>query len=222
MLARIAAGMALAAGLFVLAGWAGGLVPRNAGAVQPADGVQIMVETNGVHTAIVMPIVTQDVDWRRDFPGVALPRGGETPTHISIGWGEREVFLNTPTWGDLKIGTALRIVFAGGQSVMRVASYVRPAPGPDHRPVVVSRDGYLRLARAIRASLPDTGSKPRRALRAIDGGDSYYRALGHYTLANSCNTWTGDRLADAGLSMGLWTPFAGGVMRWIEWPPPGP
>lgn len=216
MLARILAGMVLAAGLFVLAGWAGALVPRNAGAVPPADGVQIMVETNGIHTAIVMPIVTQDVDWRRDFPGVALPRGGEMPTHVSIGWGEREVFLNTPTWGDLKIGTALRIVFAGGSSVMRVASYVRPAPGPDHRPLVISRAGYVRLARSIRASLPPTYGQPRQPLGGLDRADAYYEAVGHYTLANSCNTWTGDRLADAGLPMGRWTPFAGGVMRWIE------
>ncbi|MXO71583.1 DUF2459 domain-containing protein [Altererythrobacter buctensis] len=219
--------MALAAGLFVLAGWAGALIPRNndadSAAGPRADGVEVMVETNGIHTAIVMPMVTQDVDWRQDFPGVALARGGEMPTHVSIGWGEREVFLDTPTWGDLKIGTALRIAFAGGPSVMRVASYVRPAPGPDHRPVVISRAGYRRLARSIRASLPDAGGGPRQPLRGVERGDTYYAALGHYTLANSCNTWTGERLADAGLPMGRWTPFAGGVMRWIEPPAtPGP
>ena len=103
------AGMALAAGLFVLAGWVGALIPRNADVPPPADGVQIMVETNGVHTAIVMPVVTQDVDWRQVFPSAAWSQNGELPTHVSVGWGEREVFMNTPTWGDLRAGTALRV-----------------------------------------------------------------------------------------------------------------
>lgn len=226
MLARILAGMALAAGLFVLAGWAGALIPRNADAHDDAhddsgpaiDGVQIMVETNGVHTAIVMPVATQDVDWRQVFPSATLAQNGELPTHVSVGWGEREVFMNTPTWGDLKAGTALRVAFAGGTAVMRVANYVRPAPGPNHRPVVISRAGYVRMARAIMASLPPAGSTPRQPLRGVSTPDAYYDALGHYTLANSCNTWTGDRLADGGLRMGLWTPFAGGVMRWFEEP----
>lgn len=218
MLARIAAGMALAAGLFVLAGWAGALIPRNADAEAPADGVQIMVESNGVHTAIVMPVVTQDVDWRRVFPSTAVPANGQLPTHVSVGWGEREVFMNTPTWGDLKATTALRVAFMGGTAVMRVANYVRPAPGPNHRPVMISRAGYVRMARAIMASLPANGDVPHQPMRGVSTPDAYYDALGHYTLANSCNTWTGDRLADGGLPMGWWTPFAGGVMRWVEEP----
>jgi uncharacterized protein (TIGR02117 family) len=218
VLARIVAGMALAAGLFVLAGWAGAMIPRHAASPAPADGVQIMVETNGIHTAIVMPVVTQDVDWRQVFPSTALVTNGELPTHVSVGWGEREVFMNTPTWGDLRTTTALRVAFRGGTAVMRVTNYVRPAPGSNHRPVVISRAGYVRMARAILASLPDNHGRPRQPMRGVSTPDAYYDALGHYTLANSCNTWTGDRLADGGLRMGLWTPFAGGVMQWVEEP----
>lgn len=218
MLARILAGMALAVGVFVLAGWAGALIPRNTDAPPPVDGVQIMVETNGVHTAIVMPVVTQDVDWRQVFPSAAWSQNGELPTHVSVGWGEREVFMKTPTWGDLQAGTALRVAFAGGTAVIRVANYVRPAPGPNHRPVVISRAGYVRMARAIVASLPDNHGVPHQPMRGVSTPDAYYDALGHYTLASSCNTWTGDRLADGGLRVGRWTPFAGGVMRWVDEP----
>ncbi len=206
-------------GLFLLAAWIGSAIPRNSATAQPPDGVQIMVETNGVHTGIVMPVTTADFDWRPVFPSIATPVYGEPPTHIAVGWGEREVFLNTPTWGDLKARTALRIVFTGGEPIMRVSHYVRPAPAANYRPVTISRAAYVRMARAIAASLVPEGDRPRAAMRGVDPGDAYYLATGHYTLANTCNTWVGDRLADGGIQMGLWTPFAGGVMRWIEPPP---
>ena len=74
------------------------------------------------------------------------------------------------------------------------------------------------MAAAIIASLPPAAQAPRVAMRGVDHGDAYYLATGHYTLANSCNTWTGDRLADGGVPMGLWTPMAGGVMKWIAPP----
>lgn len=219
MLVRVLLGAALAIFLFVLAGWIGSSIPRNAATTPPLDGVQIMVETNGVHTGIVMPVTTADFDWRPVFPSIATPVYGEPPTHIAVGWGEREVFLNTPTWGDLKASTALRIVFMGGEPIMRVSHYVRPAPSVNYRPVTISRAAYARMARAIAASLVPESDRPRLALRGVDPGDAYYAAKGHYTLANTCNTWVGDRLADGGIQMGLWTPFAGGVMRWIEPPP---
>lgn len=225
MLGRVLLGVALAIALFVAAGWIGSAIPRNSVDPPALDGVQIMVETNGVHTGIVMPVTTADFDWRPVFPSIATPVYGEQPTHIAVGWGEREVFLNTPTWGDLAPRTALRIVFAGGEPIMRVSHYVRPAPSANYRPVTISRAAYARMAHAIAASLVPQGSRPRVALRAknigrgIDPGDAYYAAKGHYTLANTCNTWVGDRLADGGIQMGLWTPFAGGVMRWIEPPP---
>lgn len=32
---------------------------------------------------------------------------------------------------------------------------------------------------------------------------------------HTCNQWTGDMLADAGVPVGWWTPFAGSVMKWV-------
>ena len=49
--------------------------------------------------------------------------------------------------------------------------------------------------------------------------DVFYEAPGHYTARNTCNQWTSDRLAEAGVRTGWWTPFAGGVMKWV--PEPG-
>lgn len=204
---------------YLVLAWIGSSLPRSMPETsRPTETLEIMVETNGVHTGIVMPVVTPDVDWRTIFPSAAQPVRGRLPTHIAVGWGEREVFLHTPTWGDLKPGTALRIATVGGEPIMRVSHYVHPAPGMNFRPVRISRAGYGRMADAIIASLaPAYGQRP--VLRGVDAGDAYYLARGEYTLGNTCNSWTGDMLAHGGVPMGWWTPFAGGVMKWIV--PPG-
>ncbi len=56
------------------------------------------------------------------------PRRARPPyTHVAVSWGEREVFLNTPTWWDLTPMTVLRIVGVGGEGLIHAAHYVRPA-----------------------------------------------------------------------------------------------
>lgn len=216
--------VALLALAYLLAAWVGSSLPENR-AIDPAGQktVQIMVETNGTHTSIVVPVVSATKDWRETFPSAAVPRpDGQMPTHLAIGWGEREVFLNVPTWGELKASTALRIAATGGEPLMRVSHYVRPAPGPNHRPVWISPAQYQRLVAAIEQALPaPEPGEPRPILRGTYADDAYYDALGSYSLVNTCNTWVGDMLAQAGVEMGRWTPLAGGVMKWIA-PPPAP
>jgi len=214
--------LALLAVGYPLAAWVGSSIPETATTERDADAsVQIMVETNGTHTSIVVPIISAAKDWRETFPSAAVPRpDGQMPTHLSIGWGEREVFLNVPTWGDLKVSTALRIATVGGDPLMRVSHYVRPAPGPNHRPVQITPAQYAKLVAAIESALPELApGETRRILRGTYVDDAYYDAMGSYTLANTCNSWVGDRLAEAGVEMGMWTPFAGGVMKWIPHPP---
>ena len=129
-LATVAVGITLAvygavalivAGFFLTA-WVGSSIPRNSGWSEAETGIPIMVESNGVHTGIVMPVVTPVKDWRETIPFAAEPLpDGRRATHISVGWGDREVYRTVATWGDLKPGTALRIATRGGPAVMRVA-----------------------------------------------------------------------------------------------------
>lgn len=210
-------GIVLAILLFPLLGWIGSSIPRNGPAPEVAAGVTILVETNGTHTGIVMPVVTPQMDWRTVFPSASGTVNGWPITHIAVGWGEREIFLNVPEWSDLTAATALRIALFGGDSVMRVSHYVRPAPSENYRPVTISRSAYARMAQAIAASLPPADT-PRQIIRGTDPADAYYDALGQYTLANTCNSWVGNMLAKGDIQMGWWTPFSGGVMKWIDRP----
>ena len=203
-----------------LAAWIGSSIPRNSDWREPppnAPGaVTIMVETNGVHTALVLPLVTPERDWRPIFPDTDVAAPSPEYTSIAISWGEKQVFLYTPTWWDLRPWTVLRIIGVGGDGVLHVAHYVRPAPADDIRPLRLTAGQYARLVAAIDRSLPTV---PRVRFPGYGAQDVFYDAPGHYTADNTCNQWTSNMLAAAGVKTGWWTPMAGGVMKWV--PPVG-
>ena len=213
---RALAWLALALGLFMLAAWIGSSLPRNGDWREPDRGIEIMIETNGVHTAIVMPLVTPQKDWRPDFPATDLPEPSRPYTHVSVSWGERAVFLETPTWADLSPSVAIGALL-GGDGLLHVAQYVRPAPDDDARILRLRPEEYVRLVRRIERQVPR--GNPRTVYRGYAEYDVFYDAPGRYHLGNTCNQWTSDTLAGAGVRTGLWTPFAGGVMKWV--PPSG-
>ncbi|UVI38711.1 DUF2459 domain-containing protein [Qipengyuania spongiae] len=211
----------------LLAGWIGSAIPRNAEWREPpADdpsAIEIIVTTNGIHTELVLPVVTDIKDWRTTFPVIGGQQCSEqSPTHVAIGYGEKEVFLDTPTWADLDLATALRIAFRGGDALLRVGYRSRPNPDERHRPLRLRPEEYRRLVAHIEAALPPLQrGEVRRTYRGGPTGQAFYEAASRYTLANSSNQWTADTLAAAGVTIGLWTPFSGGVMNWIATPETG-
>lgn len=220
-LAGVALAPLLILAAFLLVAWIGAAIPRNSGWTEPARGVTIMIETNGVHTGIVMPVVSEVKDWRSTFPSAGRPRDqdGQMPTHVAIGWGEKEVFLNTPTWGDLRAATVLRIAVHGGPGLMRVGHYVHPLPSASHRPLTLRPEEYARLVERVEAALPPLPpGAERRNYPSYEQGARNYDAAGRYTVTNTCNQWVSDVLAHAGVRIGTWTPLAGGVMQWVEEP----
>lgn len=200
---------------FFLSAWIGSSIPRNGDWQAPDTGITIMVETNGVHTGIVMPLVTPQKDWRSDYPATDLsdPYARAAPyRHISFSWGEKEVFLNTPTWADLTISTALGATVQG-EVLLHVAHYVRPMPSEYFRELTISESEYAALVAAIeRRTLP---SGKRQSYPGYDVYDIFYDAPGSYHMGQTCNQWTSDVLAEAGIRTGWWTPLAGGVMKWV-------
>jgi len=214
------AGLAMVVALFALSGWMGSSIPRNRDWQEPAPemagSVEIMVGTNGIHTELVLPLVTPEKDWRQVFPAADLAVPERPFTHVAVSWGEREVFLNTPTWWDLSPMTVLRIIGIGGDGLIHAAHYVRPAPSDSNRPLRLTSEEYRRLVAAIERALPQG---PRVVHPGYGPHDVFYDAPGRYTITRTCNQWTSDTLAAAGVRTGWWTPFAGGVMKWVPLPP---
>ncbi len=211
----VAASLFAPIALFALFGWIGSAIPRNGDWVEPLPNersIEILVGSNGIHTEIVMPLVTPEMDWQAIFPSSDLVAPTRPYTHVAVSWGERAFFLETPTWLDLKPSTAINAL-TGGEAVLHVAHYVRPAPDEDMRVLRLRPSEYRALTQAIAGHLAPTGK--RETLPGYARHDVFYTALGTYHFANTCNQWTSDQLAASGVEVGQWTPFPGGVMKWV-------
>lgn len=210
---NIFAMLVLVLGGYATAGLVGGAIPANIGWREPADGIRIQVATNGVHTGLIVPLVSAGIDWR----DLVRPEDLADPRYaaydsIEIGWGERAFYLETPTWADVKLRTVLSAAFGSDRTVMHVDHLPFPAPGADSRVVTLRPEEYRRLAAFIRASFGARGWHRT----GYFGNDAFYQARGRYSALQTCNSWTGDALRHAGVRVGAWTPFSVTVMGWFS------
>ncbi|MCW3847246.1 TIGR02117 family protein [Sphingomonas sp. LB-2] len=196
---------------YALAALAGGAIPVNSGWTQPGSGVRIYVIDNGVHTDLVLPMVAQGVDWRDLVkPGdLADPKQAGHP-YLSFGWGDRDFYLNTPSWSQVSPVRVASALAGMGRTVLHVAHLPAPEAGPHMRSVILRPDEYRRLAAYVRGTFGDGPS-----VHGYGNNDAFYEAKGGYSAIRTCNQWTGGALREAGVKMGWWTPFPFAVMIWL-------
>jgi uncharacterized protein (TIGR02117 family) len=192
-----------------------GILPANIGWREADRGTTVFVRTNGVHTWIVMPKVTRAIDWRPFAPAAHLrdPRYG-AGDHVAIGYGNREFYLNTPTWNDLSVSTAFFAFFGNGPTLLHVEHDHGPRADAWQRPIVLRPEEYRRLAGYIAARFrrgPDGRTIPLIG-RGYGPADMFYEAEGGYSFVLTCNEWTGRALRAAGVTTGLWTPLGQSIM----------
>jgi uncharacterized protein (TIGR02117 family) len=201
--------------LYFLAALILGVMPANPGWREAKEGVTIFVRTNGVHTWILVPKVTAEMDWRPLVPGAHLrdPRWGKG-NYVALGYGNRTFYLETPTWGDLTMKNAFLAAFGQGRSLMHADHDFDPRPGPDQRRITLSHDEYRRLVAFARASFQYDAQGRTIPLigRGYGASDIFYEAVGPYSAFYTCNSWTGAALRHAGVRTGVWTPLSQSLM----------
>ena len=200
---------------YLLAALLLGTVPANVAWREPESGVDIFLRTNGVHTWIVVPKVNAVMDWRPYARGEHLrdPRWGAAD-HVAFGYGNREFYLNTPTWADLSPKTAALALFGAGPSLLHVEHDHRPSEDEWTRRMTITPGEYRRLADYIRRRFQlDAEGRTMPVLgRGYSDWDMFYEANGGYSFVLTCNEWTGRALRHAGIGTGAWTPFPQSLM----------
>lgn len=200
--------------LYLFAALIGGLIPANPGWHPPTRGIRIFIETNGVHTWIVVPKVTRYMDWRPFSPVDHLRDPSQAGNYLAIGYGNREFYLNTPAWEDLTLARAFGAAFGTGTSLVHVYHERDPRPGETHRPLLLTPAQYRRLSAYIARSFergPDGRTRPLIG-RGYGNTDIFYEARGGYNGFYTCNEWTGAALRQAGVRLGIWTPFSQSIV----------
>lgn len=212
---RIVAGIVAVPLSYFLAALLLGTVPANVAWREPAQGVTIYIRSNGVHTWIVMPKRNEEMDWRLYAAPEHLrdPRWGRAD-HVAIGYGNREFYLNTPTWADLSLKTAAAAMFGSGPTLLHIEHVDRPRAEEWQRPLRLTAEQYRRLAGYIQRRFQlDASGRPIPVLgRGYANYDMFYEANGGYSFVMTCNEWTGRALRAAGVRIGLWTPFEQSIM----------
>lgn len=197
--------------LYVIAALFGGLIPVNSGWREPDQGITIYLSNNGVHADLVLPAEAQGLDWRPLLPKSDMANVPADAQWIAFGAGERRVYLETPTWGDLSIRTAAAAM-TGGERVMHVQWVANPAYSA--KEIRLTPEQYRRLWTSIRSEfqLSSDGRPIRIDHPGYGFGDAFYHGIGKANAISTCNQWTADRLRVAGVKAPLWSPFVQGLV----------
>lgn len=170
----------------------------------------IFLATNGVHLEIIIPseyLLPEDkielnIDYNHEF--------------ASFSWGEKEFYLNSPSWDDLTISTAINALFFSEASLMHVVRYKNQYSDWIKIPVCI--DQYMTIKKSIFNSF-DSDAEGNKILLPGKGywvNDDFYEGRGNYSLFYTCNTWVNEIFKDAGLTSVLWTPYEFGLWNQYE------
>jgi uncharacterized protein (TIGR02117 family) len=183
----------------------------NAGA-----NIQIFLMKSGVHTDFILPVRNSIKDWRQDFPLANTGFKDSSSKLVSIGWGDQTFYMNTPTWADLSLKTALTVPFGLGPSAIHATYYQQLL---DDRPIIrlhLTENQYRKLVRYIEQTLERNTKGQTKYIKAtmpgvVTGNDAYYAAKGRYSVFFTCNSWVNSGLKSCQQKACYWTAFAGGI-----------
>lgn len=184
--------------------------------VPSQSSIVIYLWSNGVHTDFVVPTVSPYQNWSDIFLPIHV-KDGQARAWTAIGWGDKGFYLNTPTWADLKVSTALRAVSGTSQSAIHVTYY-------DDKDVMACQNcaklylspaQYQKLIAYIKQDLKwqDAKAMPISTEAHYGQNDAFYEAKGSYFLFYTCNTWINDGLKAMDMPSALWTITDRGILQ---------
>lgn len=178
--------------------------------------VEAYILTNGVHTDIVVPIQSQQYDWSKEILFENTTSKSTDFKYLSIGWGDKGFYLDTPEWADLKVSTAFNAAFWLGDSAMHCTFYKEMKEGDDCKKLMLTEKQYANLIEFINKKFDRDENGHLKLVKTdavYNDHDAFYDANGSYSFVYTCNTWTNNALKAAGQKAALWTPSDFGIFQ---------
>jgi len=176
--------------------------------------VTVFIATSGIHTDLILPVKSNHINWSEKVTSDGIKYIENTGQYIAFGWGNRDFYMKTPTWADLKFITAFRAVFGLGHSAMHITFFPEVTEGPECVRIILNQAQYACLVRYIRQSFVknDNDTFVRINMGSLYGPlESFYEAHGRFSLFFTCNTWVNAGLKSCGQKACLWTAFDRGI-----------
>jgi uncharacterized protein (TIGR02117 family) len=189
-------------------------IPVNSDVRQEGKSIPVYILSNGVHTDIVLPVKNHLHDWTQKVTYENTIAKDSTAQLVAFGWGDKGFYLETPTWADLKVSTALKEATGLSKSAIHATFYKNLKENDRCKRILVSQSEYQNLVAFIDSSFQsDSDSYIGIETDAVYGkNDAFYEAKGNYSLFYTCNTWTNNALKAANQKAALWSPTDTGIL----------
>jgi uncharacterized protein (TIGR02117 family) len=186
------------------------IFPANEDYKPPAGGIAIYIVSNDVHTDFVLPVNIPQKNWIKDFPLSDFSDVDSTFKYISFGWGDKEFYLNTPTWSDFKLDIALKALFLSPASLMHI-EYLRSSPMESDlsKKILVTVGQYNTLVNYLENSFKKNKNGNYILIKVPfkSSNENYYESDESYNFINTCNNWTNQGIKSMGIKTATWAPF---------------
>jgi len=186
----------------------------------PAKGgdIPVYINSNGVHTDIVVPLKNDVKDWTKDILFTQTVAKDSIAKFVAFGWGDKGFYLDTPEWSDLKASTAFKAAFYLGTSAMHTRFYKSLNEDAECKKIMITQADYADLVQFIEESFKLDDAKQVQWIKGRSYGkyDAFYEGIGSYSLFYTCNTWANQALKAANQKAALWTPYDKGIFYQYE------
>lgn len=171
---------------------------------------KIFIASNGVHLDLIIP---------RHYLTPKLLNSLELPigvNYVAFGWGDKEFYINTPGWSDLKFRTTFKALFLDSESAIHITWINQKYPRWTAVPMC---DIQLQL---LIDYLDKTFKKgPANNILEIEASgyseyDKFYQANGNFSFVQTCNNWVNEGLKAAKVKTSIWSPFDKGVLYQLK------
>jgi uncharacterized protein (TIGR02117 family) len=212
---RVILGLIAFIALYLLAAF--GLSKITISAEPVADKtIDIYILTNGVHTDVVVPLKTDQIDWSKEVKFDNTISKDTTAKLVAFGWGDKGFYLNTPTWAQLKFSVAFKAAFALSTSAIHATFHNQLIENSSCKKITISKEQYARLIAYIQNSFQTDANGHVINIETnanYSDTDAFYEAKRRYNLFYTCNTWANNALKACGQKACLWTPMDSAIFN---------
>jgi uncharacterized protein (TIGR02117 family) len=167
---------------------------------------KVYITSTGIHLDVVIPA--------EELPEGLLHVSYEDNSlrYAAFGWGERNFYLETPTWADLTLSNGAQALLVNSEPIMHITRYA--TLGNEWKEVKLCEEALQKLFAYIEDSFRKTeyGQWTAIAAAGYTEHDFFYEANGQYNAITTCNTWLNNALKAAEVKTSRWSPMTYGIL----------
>ncbi|WP_103071022.1 TIGR02117 family protein [Aquimarina sediminis] len=166
----------------------------------------VYLSSNGVHLEIIIA--------KNDLNSNVLhsQKYNTQAEFFSFGWGDKNFYVETPTWADLTFFNGFQALFLNSPTLLHVTRY--SSVQEDWIMLKINHEQLKKINQYISSTFQLDSKNKKIVLPGLGyrSNDDFYEAKGNYTCFNTCNSWVNNGLKQSGIKACLWTPYDFGLL----------